>query len=239
MSESPEDVQVLEAFERSGGGARVRLQGQPVDGYPVLPPEAVRGSVLRITEIGEQILHRPCGPADAEFGTPELARLIDDMFATMYIAAGAGLAANQVDVDLRLFVYDCLDEDGVRHVGHILNPVIEEDTAARGRRLVEDVEGCLSVPGATMDVARPAHTVMHGYDKDGKPLTIEGFGYFARCLQHEADHLEGRLYVDRLAKRERKDALRQMTERRTEVFAKRQALTEKLMGSRDRAGEAG
>jgi peptide deformylase len=70
---------------------------------------------------------------------------------------------------------------------------------------------------------------MHGYDKDGEPLTLEGTGYFARCLQHEAEHLDGRLYVDRLGKRDRRDALRQMADRRAEVFAERQALTEKLM----------
>ncbi|RPE27913.1 peptide deformylase [Kitasatospora cineracea] len=222
---------VHEGFDRPGASARVLVQGQPVEGYPALPPEVGRGSVLRVTEIGEEILHRPSRPADAEFGTPELAMLVDDMFATMYIAAGAGLAANQVGVDLRLFVWDCMDEDGVRHVGHILNPVVEEDTT-RGRRLIEDVEGCLSVPGATVDVARPARSVVHGYDKDGKPLTIEGFGYFARCLQHEADHLEGRLYVDRLAKRDRKDALRQMADRHDAVFAKRRILTDKLLAGR-------
>ncbi|WP_063773510.1 peptide deformylase [Streptomyces rubellomurinus] len=179
-----------------------------------------RPSVLRVTEIGEPILHGPCRPAtEQDFGSPELARLIDAMFATMYVADGAGLAANQVDVDLRLFVYDCPDDDGVRHTGHLLNPVIEPLTP--GRRLIEEVEGCLSVPGANAELARPARVVARGFDQHGTPVTVEGTGYFARCLQHEADHLEGRLYVDRLGRRDRKDVLRQVEERRERVFAQR------------------
>ncbi|WP_176735374.1 peptide deformylase, partial [Actinacidiphila rubida] len=117
---------------------RVLVQGAPVEGsYPERAPEASRGEVLRITVVGEDILRRPCKSASAEFGTPELSRLIDDMFVTMYVAEGAGLAANQVDVDLRLFVYDCQDDDGVRHVGHILNPVVEQGTDPEERRLLE------------------------------------------------------------------------------------------------------
>jgi peptide deformylase len=205
---------------------RVRVQGVPVDSYPALPPEAARGSVLRVTEVGEEILGRSCREV-TEFGTPELSKLIDDMFLTMRIAEGAGLAANQVDVDLRLFVYDCLDEDGVRHVGHLVNPVLDEPDPAH-RTLIEDAEGCLSVPGADMEVPRTDRTVARGFDKDGNSLVIEGWGYFARCLQHETDHLNGRLYLDRLSKRDRKDALRQMAERREAVFAGRAARTAAL-----------
>ncbi|MBO0516430.1 peptide deformylase [Streptomyces beijiangensis] len=200
-------------------GLTVRVQGELVDSYPLLPPEAERGSVRRITVVGEEILHRPCREA-TEFGTPELASLIDDMVLTMHIADGAGLAANQVDVDLRLFVYDCLDEDGVRHVGHILNPVVDP-TDPGERRLVDEGEGCLSVPGATMDVPRVDRTVVRGVDQRGAPLVIEGTGYFARCLQHETDHLLGQVYIDRLSRRDRKEALRQMADRRDEVFALR------------------
>ncbi|MBV6700907.1 peptide deformylase [Kitasatospora aureofaciens] len=186
-----------------------------------------RPTILRITEIGEQILHRPCRPAGAEdFGSPELARLIEEMFATMYVADGAGLAANQVDVDLRLFVYDCPDDDGVRHVGHLLNPVVEPQ--APGRRLIEDNEGCLSVPGAHATLARPAHAVVRGFDQHGNPRTITGTGYFARCLQHETDHLNGHIYVDRLAKRDRKDVLRQSADRRADVFAERAVAADRL-----------
>jgi peptide deformylase len=139
----------------------------------------------------------------------------------------AGLAANQVDVDLQLFVYDCPDDSGVRHVGHIINPVLDEPDVT-GRRLLDDPEGCLSVPGAVMDVPRTDRTVARGFDKDGKPLVIEGTGYFARCLQHETDHLLGRVYLDRLSKRDRKDALRQMNDRQERVFAHRAARAARL-----------
>lgn len=198
---------------------RVRLQGRPVSSFPALPPEAARGSVRRVTVVGEEILNRPCQDV-TEFGSPQLSALIDDMFLTMYVAAGAGLAANQVDVDLRLFVYDCLDDYGVRHVGHVINPVLDlPDPGCR--RLVDDYEGCLSVPGASMVVPRTDRAVARGLDKDGNPLVIEGTGYFARCLQHETDHLVGHTYLDRLSARDRKDALRQMSDRSEDVFARR------------------
>lgn len=200
---------------------RVRVQGRPVDSHPALSPEAERGSVRRITEVGEEVLGRPCREV-TEFGTPELSALIDDMFVTMYVADGAGLAANQVGVDLRLFVYDCPDDHGIRHVGHIVNPVLDLPDPG-SRRLVDDSEGCLSVPGATMTVPRTDRAVVRGFDKDGEPVVIEGTGYFARCLQHETDHLMGHTYLDRLSKRDRKDALRQMEDRREDVFAQRAA----------------
>ncbi|WP_086562795.1 peptide deformylase [Streptomyces africanus] len=205
----------------------VFVQGRPVDSYPRLAPEARRGQVRRITEVGEEVLHKPCRDV-TEFG-PDLAALIDDMFLTMYTADGAGLAANQVGVDLRLFVYDCPDDEGVRHVGHIVNPVLEPLDAA-DRRLLDEGEGCLSVPGATMDVPRPDRAVVRGYDRHGEPLVIEGTGYFARCLAHETDHVDGQVYLDRLSGRERKDALRQMADRREAVFARRAANIAALSG---------
>ncbi|MCM1970734.1 MULTISPECIES: peptide deformylase [Streptomyces] len=198
----------------------VFLHGRPVDSYPPLAPEARRGSVRRITEVGEEVLHKPCRDV-TEFG-PDLAALIDDMFLTMYIADGCGLAANQVGVDLRLFVYDCPDDDGARHVGHIVNPVLERLQAPH-RRLLDEGEGCLSVPGAVMAVPRPDRAVVRGVDKDGAPLVIEGTGYFARCLAHETDHTTGQVYLDRLSRRDRRDALRQVEDRREEVFARRAA----------------
>jgi peptide deformylase len=184
-----------------------------------VPPEAERGSVRRVTVVGEEVLSRPCREV-TEFGTPELSALIDDMFLTMYVADGAGLAANQVGASLRLFVYDCPDDDGVRHAGHVVNPVLELPDPG-DRRLVDDVEGCLSVPGATMTVPRTDRAVVRGFDQDGDPLVVEGTGYFARCLQHETDHLGGRTYLDRLSTRDRKNAVRQMEERREDVFARR------------------
>lgn len=198
---------------------RVRVQGRAVDTYPALPPEAERGSVRRVTVVGAEVLSHPCREV-TEFGTPELSALIDDMFLTMHVADGAGLAANQVGVDLRLFVYDCPDDYGIRHVGHIINPVLDLPDP-RSRRLVDEFEGCLSVPGATMAVPRTDRAVTRGFDQDGNPLVIEGTGYFARCLQHETDHLVGHTYLDRLSKRDRKEAMRQMEAHRDDVFARR------------------
>ncbi|MEJ8652094.1 peptide deformylase [Streptomyces sp. MS1.AVA.3] len=205
---------------------RVRVLGQPVASYPRLAPEVERGSVRRITVVGEEILRRRCREV-TQFGTPELSQLVDDMFATNQVAEGAGLAANQVGVDLQLFVWDITDDWGVRHVGHIANPVLAE-VPAEQRRLVEEPEGCLSVPGPYRVVPRLDRAVVRGRDKDGEPLVIEGRGYFARCLQHETDHLHGRLYLDRLAQRERKAALREMAESKEEKLARRAALAKKL-----------
>jgi peptide deformylase len=200
---------------------RVFVQGSPVGYYPRYAPQAARGAVRRVTEVGEEVLHKPCRDI-TEFG-PDLAALIDDMFRTMYVAEGAGLAANQVGMDIRLFVYDCLDDKGIRHVGHVVNPVLETPTT--GRRLLDEGEGCLSVPGALMAVPRPDRAVVRGQDKDGSPLAIEGTGYFARCLAHETDHTSGYVYLDRLSKRDKKDALRQMADRRDAVHARRSANT--------------
>jgi peptide deformylase len=202
---------------------RVSLLGRDVTDYPAQAPEAAEGQVLRVTEAGEEILHRGLAPVgEAEFGGERLKQLIADMFATMYVAEGVGLAANQVGVDQRVFVYDCPDGDGVRHVGHVCNPVVDELPAAE-RVLDEDDEGCLSVPGPYKPVARPDHAVVRGTDWQGNPLVIEGDGYFARCLQHETDHINGYLYIDRLPARARKDVLKQMQKMRDEVMAKRAA----------------
>ncbi|WP_046472146.1 peptide deformylase [Allosalinactinospora lopnorensis] len=209
---------------------RVRVLGHPVESYPEMAPEAERGSVLRVTMVGEDVLHRRNRDVEeGRFGTSELSRLIDDMFRTMYVAEGVGLAANQVGVDLRLFVYDCPDDDGVRHVGHLLNPVLGE-RAPEATPLVLENEGCLSVPGPHAELARAEHAVVRGFDKDGTPLVIEGSGYFARCLQHETDHTLGRLYIDRLSKRERKKVLKRMDEMAEDVFARREANAARLAG---------
>ncbi|MGK5637975.1 peptide deformylase [Streptomyces sp. URMC 126] len=205
---------------------RVRVQGEPVDSFPEYAPEVERGAVHRITVVGEDVLHRRCRPV-TEFGTPELSRLIDDMFATNQVAEGAGLAANQIGVDLQLFVWDITDEWGVRHVGHIANPVLDE-IPAEERILIEESEGCLSVPGPYRMVPRPDRAVVRGMDKDGNPLVIEGRGYFARCLQHETDHLHGHLYLDRLSQRERKSALREMEDSKEKMFARRARMAKKL-----------
>lgn len=211
--------------DRRRDAASIRVQGEPVDYFPTLAPEVRRGTVRRVTEIGEQVLHQPCREVTA-FGTRELATLVDDLFATMHVAEGAGLAANQIGVDLRVFVYDCLDEWGVRHVGHLVNPVVLADPPGTTDR--DDDEGCLSVPGASAPLARREHTVVRGQDVSGRLLTIEGHGYFARCLQHETDHLDGTLYVDRLSGRLRRAALREMEERRDDVMARRRERADAL-----------
>ncbi|WP_438485916.1 peptide deformylase [Streptomyces sp. S186] len=169
-----------------------------------------RGTSRPITVVGNPVLHKECQDV-TEFGD-ELAQLIDDMFASQRTAEGVGLAANQIGVDLKVFVYDCPDDEGVRHVGAVCNPVLDELPA--GRRVLDDSnEGCLSVPGAYAELPRPDYAVVRGQNAKGEPIVVEGTGYFARCLQHETDHLYGYLYIDRLSKRDRKDALKQMAER--------------------------
>ncbi|HWM38047.1 MAG TPA: peptide deformylase [Streptomyces sp.] len=168
-----------------------------------------RGTARPITVVGNPVLHKEC--QDVTSFDEELASLVDDMFASQRAAEGVGLAANQIGVDLKVFVYDCVDDEGVRHVGAVCNPVLDE-LPAESRSLDDSNEGCLSVPGAYEALARPDYAVVRGRDAEGKPVAIEGTGYFARCLQHETDHLYGYLYIDRLSKRERKDALRQMAE---------------------------
>ncbi|OKK06374.1 peptide deformylase [Streptomyces sp. CB03234] len=168
-----------------------------------------RGTSRPITVVGNPVLHKECKDV-TEFGD-ELARLVDDMFASQRTAEGVGLAANQIGVDLKVFVYDCMDDEGVRHVGVVCNPVLEE-LPVEGRVLDDSNEGCLSVPGAYASLARPDYAVVRGQDIKGNPIKVRGTGYFARCLQHETDHLYGYLYIDRLSKRDRKDALKQMAE---------------------------
>ncbi|NJP66988.1 peptide deformylase [Streptomyces spiramenti] len=168
-----------------------------------------RGTARPITVVGNPVLHQECRDV-TEFG-PELAALVDDMFASQRAAEGVGLAANQIGVDLKVFVYDCPDDDGVRHLGVVCNPVLEE-LPADTRVLDDSNEGCLSVPTAYMELARPDLAVVRGQDAEGNPIRVRGTGYFARCLQHETDHLYGWLYIDRLSKRERKDVLKQMAE---------------------------
>lgn len=206
---------------------RTFVQGTEVDDYPDVPPETLRGTPLRVTEIGEDVLHRRCADVDASwFGSERLRTLVDDMFTTMAVSEGVGLAANQVGVDLRLFVYDLTDSDaGTRHVGHVCNPVVEVDAESG---TIEHDEGCLSVPGPGAGLYRPARVVVTGTDIEGVELRVEGEGYFARCLQHETDHTNGRLYVDLVAKRERRRILEDMLDMREEVLERRALIAEAL-----------
>lgn len=164
---------------------------------------APTGTARPITKYGTPVLHQRC--AEVTAFDDELAALIDDMFASMYAARGVGLAANQIGVGLRVFVYDCPDADGIRQIGHVVNPVLHLPPPPR--ELVEDAEGCLSVPGAQADLARPALAFVTGLDVKGEPIRVDGTGMMARCLQHECDHLDGKVYVDRLTAKERKRTL--------------------------------
>ncbi|MEV1023628.1 peptide deformylase [Streptomyces sp. NPDC050264] len=168
-----------------------------------------RGTSRPITVVGNPVLHKEC--KDVTEFDEELAALVDDMFASQRAAEGVGLAANQIGVDRKVFVYDCPDDEGARHTGVVCNPVLRELPADQ-RRLDDSNEGCLSVPTAYAELARPDYAVVTGQDEKGNPITVRGTGYFARCLQHETDHLYGYLYIDRLSKRERKGALKQMEE---------------------------
>ena len=122
---------------------------------------------------------------------PLFQQLIDDMFATMYAAPGIGLAAPQIDVSKRLFVVDLQDEAGTGPYV-VINPKF---TAMEGE--IESIEGCLSVPGYVGDLVRHERVVCVGLDRRGRKIELEGTGLFGRCLQHEMDHLDGILYVDK------------------------------------------
>ncbi|MFJ2767861.1 peptide deformylase [Streptomyces sp. NPDC087300] len=198
--------------QTSGGVLPVDDEGFVIDTEDCEERETAfreRGTSRPITVVGNPVLHKEC--KDVTAFDADLAKLIDDMFASQRVAQGVGLAANQVGVDLKVFVYDCMDDEGVRHVGVVCNPVLQ-DLPAEKRSLDDSGEGCLSVPTAYAPLARPDYAEVSGQDEQGNPIKVRGTGYFARCLQHETDHLYGYLYIDRLSKRERKDALRQMEE---------------------------
>ncbi|MGP5725909.1 peptide deformylase [Arthrobacter rhombi] len=153
-------------------------------------------TILEIRIVGDPVLRTPADEV-AEFG-PELARLVQDMTETMDAVSGVGLAAPQIGVGLRVFTYRVDDQ-----VGHVVNPVLE----IGGVEEAEATEGCLSVPGLGYRLPRPSWARVSGSDMTGAPLVVEGEGVLARCLQHETDHLNGRLYVDRLRGADKKDAL--------------------------------
>jgi peptide deformylase len=144
-----------------------------------------------IIRYGEQVLHGRAAIVDAI--TPEIGRLVDDMIETMYAAPGIGLAAPQVGVALRLFVVDVSVGRDPNDLIVMINPeFVERD----GMQIEE--EGCLSVPGFNATVVRPSRVVIKGLDRAGDPQQREGTGLLARAFQHEMDHLDGTLFVDRL-----------------------------------------
>lgn len=155
-------------------------------------------AIRPIVITGNPVLHSRA--AEVTVFDDELRSLVADMYDTMDKAPGVGLAAPQVGIPLRIFVYDFADDDGNERRGVIINPVLEigpivdepadEDT---------EVEGCLSVPGERFPLKRAELATVSGVDLEQNPVRIEADGWFARIFQHEFDHLDGTLYVDRLA----------------------------------------
>jgi peptide deformylase len=144
-----------------------------------------------ILRYGDPLLHQPA--SEVSVVDDSVQQLIDDMIATMYAAPGVGLAATQVGVPLRVFVIDLSVGRRAADLVVMVNPVfIERD----GMQLEE--EGCLSVPGFNATVVRPARAVIRGLDRSGNEQTIEGRELLARAFQHEMDHLDGTVFIDRL-----------------------------------------
>ncbi|MEO6700562.1 MAG: peptide deformylase [Jatrophihabitantaceae bacterium] len=159
------------------------------------------GRARPVVVVGDPVLHTPTAPV-TEFDD-ELARLIEDMFATMYVAEGVGLAATQIGVGQAVFVYDCPDDDEVRHKGHLVNPRIVATSGPAQKK----EEGCLSVPGPYASLERPYLATVAGQDRDGNPIEVTGSGFLARCFIHETEHLAGTLYIDHLNRRRRSRVL--------------------------------
>lgn len=166
-------------------------------------------AVQPIRIVGDPVLHQSTRKVE-EFDEV-LRALVDDMFDTMAAANGVGLAANQIGIDLRVFIYDCPDDTGQRHRGLVVNPALENSERPETMPDPEDdVEGCLSVPGESFPTGRASWARVTGQDVDGSPIEVEGTGYFARCLQHESDHLDGLLYLSRLTGRYAKESKRML-----------------------------
>ncbi len=150
---------------------------------------------------GDPVLRTSCDAVGAFDAA--LSLLVSDLEETVAVPGRAGLAANQIGVSRRVFSYNI---DG--QVGHLVNPVIE---ATEGEQ--EDDEGCLSIPGLWYPLRRAQYAKASGVDRSGQPVVLEGEGLLARCIQHEVDHLDGRLFVDRLSGSARRQAMRDLRER--------------------------
>lgn len=149
---------------------------------------------------GDPVLRMPAAPV--ETFDKELRVLVKDLIETMLQAPGSGLSANQIGVGLRVFAYNVDDE-----IGHLINPSL--DLSEDGQ---EGPEGCLSLPGLVYDTPRALRTVAKGMNMWGEPVVLEGSGLMARCVQHETDHLDGVLFIDRLPTAERKLAMKEIRE---------------------------
>ena len=157
-------------------------------------------SVTPIRLYGDPVLHRPAALV-VDFDK-ELRQLVADLTDTMLAAGGAGLAAPQIGVGLRVFTWYV---DG--EVGHLVNP----DVAAAGEETQDGPEGCLSIPGLRYDCRRDLHVVASGSNLHGDPVRVEGSELLARAIQHETDHLDGVLFVDRLDETAREAALAEIS----------------------------
>ncbi len=158
-------------------------------------------SVRPIRLFGDPVLRTPAEPV-VTFDR-ELRRLVKDLTETMHDAPGSGLAAPQVGVSLRVFVYD-VDDDA----GHLVNPVL----GPFSEEMMDGDEGCLSIPGLSFELRRPERVAAAGQNMYGDPVVIEGSGYLSRALQHETDHLDGVLFVDKLDETTRKAAMKAIRE---------------------------
>jgi peptide deformylase len=149
-------------------------------------------AVLEIRKYPNEVLNKKALPVDSI--DRDLQRLIDDMIETMYAAPGIGLAAPQVGVSKRLIVVDVSTREERHPLIVLINPeTIEADS------LIDSEEGCLSIPGYSATIKRAKRVVVKGLDRDGRPIQIEGTGLLARALQHEIDHIDGVLFVDRMS----------------------------------------
>lgn len=164
-------------------------------------------TIRPITITGEPVLHKTA--LEVTKFDDELRVLVEDMFDTMDEAPGVGLAAPQVGVNLRVFVYDYADDDNNERRGVLINPVLEVGPIESGEADWDtELEGCLSVPGERFPIKRADWARVSGVDLDKNPVVIEATGWFARIFQHEFDHLDGILYVDKLAEPHKSDAVK-------------------------------
>lgn len=159
-------------------------------------------ALLEIRILGAKVLRRKAD--SVEEITDGTRRLVSDMFDTMYDAEGIGLAAPQVGVSERVLVVDVTNEDESRHVHALVNPVIVESS----RDTDKATEGCLSIPGIEEAVTRPARVTVEALSVDGEPVRIDADDLLARALQHELDHLDGVLFIDRVSSLKRNILLR-------------------------------
>ena len=162
-------------------------------------------TIRPITITGEPVLHQKA--IEVTVFDDALRELVEDMFDTMDEAPGVGLAARQVGVNLRVFVYDYPDDQDNERRGVIINPILNIGPIEDGEPDWDtELEGCLSVPGERFPIKRAEWATVSGVDLNQNPVEIEATGWFARIFQHEFDHLEGTLYVDKLVEPHKSDA---------------------------------